>query len=129
VFSGPSLADALIPDREPTVARAVPIRNSPYFDADAYKAGQTGVPQGSPTPFQSSAPAESTEPAPARSILSRNPAPSASEGRSATWTNERVLQLASWGDPQALQQARLRGLTVKSQYSPSNGSPFVLNGQ
>ena len=117
LFSGPSLADAFIPAREPSVAGAIPIRNSPNYDAAAYKAGRTGeLPQGNDTPF--------AQVASKRALLSRTPA--ASEGRPATWTNERVLQLAAWGDPDALQQARLRGLNVKSQYSPSNGSPFVV---
>jgi hypothetical protein len=40
-ISGPSLADALIPTREPVTAKAVPIKQSPYFDPAAYKAGRT----------------------------------------------------------------------------------------
>lgn len=74
VFSGPSLADALIPSREPTVAKAVPIRQSPNFNAAAYKAGQTGLPAGNPTPFALSAPQNlplSTLANPADDLISR----------------------------------------------------------
>jgi hypothetical protein len=35
--------------------------------------------------------------------------PGRPEGRPATWTNERVRELAAWGDPAAIEQARLRG--------------------
>jgi len=55
VFSGPSLADALIPNREPSVAKAVPITRSPNFNADAYRAGRA-LPQGNPTPYAMTAP-------------------------------------------------------------------------
>ena len=51
VFSGPSLADAILPSREVTIAKAVPIRQSPNFDLAAYRAGQQGIPSGNPSPF------------------------------------------------------------------------------
>lgn len=67
VFAGPSLADALIPGREPSVAKAVPIRTSPYFDPESYQEGaslrspgnstpstpSTDLPAGNATPFNS----------------------------------------------------------------------------
>jgi hypothetical protein len=52
LFYGPSLADALIPSRETSVAKAVPITKSPNFNAAAYRAGRSGaMPMGNPTPF------------------------------------------------------------------------------
>jgi hypothetical protein len=43
VFSGPSIADALIPAREPVVAKPVSIRQSPYWDPAAYREGRTSA--------------------------------------------------------------------------------------
>lgn len=43
------------------------------------------------------------------------------EGRPATWTNDRVKELAAWGDPAAIEQARLRGfgrIPLKYEVAP-----------
>ena len=130
VFSGPSLADALIPARDASVAKAVPIRNSPYFDSDAYNNGRSilsrnsspsssaptmppTMPQGNPTPF-----GDTSTPA------ANSPAPLKSEGRPATWTNERVRELAALGDSDAIEQARLRGFgRIPSKFSETQTSP------
>lgn len=59
LFAGPSLADALIPAREASVAKPVNIRTSPNFGAAEYKAGcaglspNAGLPEGNATPFDS----------------------------------------------------------------------------
>lgn len=58
-----------------------------------------------------------------------------SEGRPATWTNETVRELASWGDPDAIEQARARGfgripLKYESvQTNPKSVTSFTQEGQ
>lgn len=61
-------------------------------------------------------PTEPTSP-----VVSSPSAPIESEGRPATWTNQTVLARSSQGDMTAIQQARLRGLTL-----PENAN-FVGN--
>lgn len=52
----------------------------------------------------------------------------ASEGRPATWTNQRVLELAKRGNQDAIEQARLRRLTFPGmRYITGEGSPFEKN--
>lgn len=98
VFAGPAAVEALAPERAPTVAKAVPITKSPAYDAGAYKGGA----QARTTP----------PPPPAAKPLIRNIGAGAepSEGRPATWDNETVEKLARWGDPDAIEQKRLRML-------------------
>lgn len=51
--------------------------------------------------------------------------PIAGEGRPATWTNERVVELAQQNNPQAIEQVQLRKLTFPNQrYMTGEGSPF-----
>lgn len=47
-----------------------------------------------------------------------------SEGRPATWTNEKVKELASWGDPDAIEQARNRGFgRIPQRFSATQLNP------
>lgn len=79
---------------------AVPITQSPNYDPGAYKAGV----------------AQRTTPAPTQPrIVSPEagaPKVAISEGRPATWTNERVIQLASQGNRDGIAQAVRRGLML-----------------
>jgi hypothetical protein len=46
------------------------------------------------------------------------------EGRPATWTNEAVRDMASWGDPDAIKQAQLRGFgRIPLQYDQAMITP------
>ncbi len=50
--------------------------------------------------------------------------PTPGEGRPATWTNDKVRELASWGDPDAIEQARNRGFgKIPLQYSEVQTNP------
>jgi hypothetical protein len=122
---GPALADRILP-RRPTVpnfyegaysdftgesGKPVPITKSPNYDPAAFKAGvaeRTTQPVAVTTP---------------QSVKLSDLAAS-SEGRPATWTNDTVKRLASWGDPDAMDQARLRGFgTIPKNYSSVELNP------
>lgn len=116
---GTGLADSLIPAREATVAKAIPVSRNPRPEgyigpASARKlasqaASTEAPPQSASTPTTSIVSPESSV------------APIESEGRPATWTNQTVLTRSGQGDMTAIQQARLRGLTL-----PENAN-FVGN--
>jgi hypothetical protein len=78
-------------------AKPVPITQSPNYDPEAFKQGVTG--RSSPV---------------ASVVTPGNPpaAAVASEGRPATWTNQRVNELAGQGNRDAIQQMVLRGMKL-----------------
>jgi hypothetical protein len=62
------------------------------------------------------------EPTPSIRGIARSAQPS--EGRPATWTNEKVRELASWGDPDAMAQAEARGFgRIPLKYSEAELNP------
>jgi hypothetical protein len=115
LYLGPKLADAVIPDRPASVAKAVPVSKNP-------------------TPGGYTGPASARVAAKAAESPVSSPASVAdSEGRPATWTNEKVIQLSRQGDPRAIQQGRLRQLDLpdnanlvankEAKVTPSVGAP------
>lgn len=80
--------------------KPVPVSKSPSYDAGAFKAGAAERTTG---PGQPSGVVPPSAGAPAVQI---------SEGRPATWTNERVIQLAAKGDRNAISQAVRRGFLL-----------------
>jgi hypothetical protein len=83
-------------------------------------------PPGNPTPFGPSqfvskfAPPEPSPIAKPKATAAGLPG----EGRPATWTNEVVKERAAWGDPDAIEQAQLRGFgRVPLKYSTVETNP------
>lgn len=80
--------------------KPVPITKSPSYDPGAYKAGTAQRTTGSGQPSTIVPPSAGA------------PKVGISEGRPATWTNERVIQLAAKGDRNAIAQAVRRGFML-----------------
>ncbi len=81
--------------------KPVPIRESPNFDMEAYR---QGVAQRT-TPAEEGIPKiQQPEAGPQEAAIS--------EGRPATWTNERVMELARQGNRDAIAQVGRRGLVL-----------------
>jgi hypothetical protein len=78
----------------------VPITESPNYDPGAYKAGAAERTTGAGQPSTIVPPSAGA------------PKVGVSEGRPATWTNERVIQLAAKGDRNAISQAVRRGFLL-----------------
>lgn len=108
VLGGPALADAIIPERPGAAPmmerRAVPITKSPNYDPTAYKAGAALRTTGKLSEMAEAPQIATPEAGP--------PKPTGSEGRPATWTNERVIQLATQGNRDAISQAVRRGFML-----------------
>lgn len=85
---------------EEEARKPVPVTKSPSYDPGAFKAGAA---QRTTGPGQPSTIVPPSLGAPAVQI---------SEGRPATWTNERVIQLAAKGDRNAISQAVRRGFML-----------------
>jgi hypothetical protein len=121
---GEGLAEAAIPAREPVVAKATPLTQSPNYPKlqaarrqamqEARQAQQSTQPGSTPQSVNTTSQSQILSP-------ESSSAPIESEGRPATWTNQTVLQRASQGDMVAIQQARLRALPM-----PENAN-FVGN--
>lgn len=101
LFGGPEIAEAVIPDRPgaATMAerRAVPVSKSPT------PGGYKGPPKEAKITPQVPQIVPPEAGAPTVQV---------SEGRPATWTNERVIQLAASGDRNAIAQAVRRGFML-----------------
>lgn len=78
----------------------VPLTESPNYDPGAYKAGAADRTTGAGAPSGIVPPGAGA------------PKVGVSEGRPATWTNERVIQLATQGDRNAISQAVRRGFML-----------------
>ena len=107
LYLGPKIADALIPGREATVAKAVPLSQGPTYPAlqAARRAAMKAAQDNAKAELLSSEPATPKISTPTASQA----ATEVSEGRPATWTNEKVRELAAWGDADAVAQAKARG--------------------
>ena len=104
--------DKVLPEHPDVAATAkpVPITKSPSYDPGAYKAGAaTRTTATTPKIKPAMTPAASN---------------AVSEGRPATWTNDVVKELASWGDPDAMAQARARGFgRIPTRFSTADTTP------
>lgn len=133
---GPSIADAILPDRPPTPnfhggaysdfagesGKAVPIRSSPFFvgnNAAAYKAGLKGDAYAPPEAAESARQAEAaTEPNPANVAVVPEPrAPLPSDRPGSAWSLTRT---------KGLPEAALRGQPGAADVLRQVGQPVVL---
>lgn len=164
-LAGPTIADAVLPERAAVPdfrggaynefagesGKAVPIRQSPFFNPEEYQAGRRAAfaKQEPPTYPGASLPsadefyerrgadlmrrgiqedrlARTAAAAEPKGIVSPGlpePRVSGSEGRPATWTNERVLQLARQGNREAIAQAVRRGMELPENTRYVMGDP------
>jgi hypothetical protein len=111
---------------EEAARKPVPLNQSPYYTQNQAAAAEAARPAqplspvyGPPTPSP-----EQVANVPLSDLATpRTPAPT-SEGRPATWTNDKVRELAAWGDPDAIDQARARGFgRIPLNYSTVDVAP------
>lgn len=110
---------------EEAARKPVPLNQSPYYGQNQDAAAEAARPAqplrsiyGPPVP--STEDVQGAQP----SLPTPRTPPTVSEGRPATWTNEKVKELAAWGDPDAVDQARARGFgTIPKKYSAVDLTP------
>jgi hypothetical protein len=102
--------------------KPVPISQSPYANRNESIASFARGEPGPNTPLSQS-PVPRPKPTQSiRSIATQRAIPK--EGRPATWTNEKVKELASWGDPDGIAQAEARGFgRIPLKYSEAELNP------
>lgn len=139
---GHRLAPGLMETMFPESAERVAARNDPYARiAPGPQVPKGGLPVPKPGPYdiRAAGPEVPKGGLPGQSVgspitIPEIPEPSVpssrkapvleGEGRPATWTNEKVKELASWGDPDAIEQARNRGFgRIPQRFSATQLNP------